>query len=241
MTRTSTLVLALALLVNFALPAWAGDDLKTIKKQMADAWDKLHSIKAKLTTKSYWPDEDGTLLEAKRTGTYEHLKHKQVNLFRMEQEGKSFVPQGPGTGADTIKRKTLMVNDGEYEYQLTETPEGQEASKWRFDQRKSPNPRTLLRSLAEVSTLVLVGQEENAGKKVYVIESIPKSAQQKVSRVVYHFRADGIMLKQESYDRKGDLRFVMELSDVEINVNLDPERFEFKPPPGVPVEDVTPK
>lgn len=240
MTRSSTFLLALALLVNFALPAWADDDLETIKKQIAASWDQLHSIKAKLTLTSYWTDEDGPRLEVKRTGTYEHLKHKRANLFRMEQEGDMFAPLGPGKGVDIVKYKALMINDGKYRYSLTETPEGQDAIKSRFDRRKSPDPRTLLRSLTEASTLVLTGKEENAGKKVYVIETTPKKKGQRFSRVVYRFRADGVMLKQEQYDRKGDLHFVMEISDVETNVNLDPERFEFKPPPGVSVEDVTP-
>ena len=239
MTKLSTLLIALALVASFALPVWAGEDLDTVKQQLADSWDKLHSIQAKLTVKTYWPDKDEKLLETKRTGTYEHLKHEQVNLFRMYQEGEAFEPQGPGRGADIVNRKMLTISDGKYQYSLTDTNGENVAMKWRFDPHESPDPRTLLKALTVASDLVLKGQEESDGKKVYVIEATPKGAKHRISRVVYRFRADGIMLKQENYDRLGDLRYSMELTDVQTDVKIDPERFEFKPPPGVEVEDVT--
>jgi len=239
MTRTSTLLIALALVVNFALPAWAGDDMEAIKQQIADSWDKLHSIKAKLTTTTYWVDDDGPTLKAERTGTYEHLKHKRLNMFRMEHDGNALVPMGPGKAPNVIKRKMLMIKDGRYEYMLNETLDSSEAMKWSFSPKRSPDPRTLLKTLAEASNLVLKGQEESDGKKVYVIESVPKAERQRVSRVVYRFREDGIMLKQETYNRDDKVTFVMELSEVETNVDIAPERFVFKPPPGVEVEELT--
>ncbi len=234
--RIGMLLLAGLIVGHGAAAAWA-DDLGAAEKQICQAWEKQRSMTAKLTMVSNI-DAGGTMMEGKGEGTIEYVHKGDKTYLRMEL--KSTMPQP--VGADTkTEQNMLTIIDGDYAWTLSETMGQKMAMKTKIDLRTTGDPKTLFAEYRKDYELKLLPDDTVDGKKTYVIEATQKEkAGGNVSRTLLYFDKDnGGMLKMAVQTPDGKPTMTMSYSDVKYDVNISPDRFVFKAPPGVEVQDLT--
>jgi outer membrane lipoprotein-sorting protein len=135
--------------------------------------------------------------------------------------------------------ETLTVADGEYSYSLVEQFGQQMATKQKIDETQSffPDDKFFER-LGEEFTLKQLKEEKVNGKPTYVIEATPKEESGSGKQVYYFDQKSGMVVKVQIYSPDGKPLTTMTLSNVELNVDIPAERFEFEAPEGVTVQEV---
>jgi len=226
-----------SLALGLSVVAAAADDLAAVETKIVDAWQKHKTIAAKMKTERVLSIR-GMDTEAHVEGRYELLNTGEKILFRMVSKTRSVVRLGDHERRS--EQQSTMVLDDKYVYTLVSTDGKDRATKENFSSDRSPNPKAQLEMLHKAFTLKLLPEEEVDGQKTYVIEALAKeTGPQRVSRQVYHFRHDGILVKQVVYGPDGKVMQTTTITDIKLNNKLTPADFVFEPPPGVPVIDQT--
>lgn len=237
MTRRVGLLLVAGLVCSFgAAVVWA-DDLATVEKQIAQAWDKHKSMSAKIALTTNM-EAGGTLLEGKGEGTIEFV-HKGNKLY-LRQELKNTMPQPVG-GGTKMEQNMLMVIDGEYAWTLSDAMGQKMAMKTTIDPRMTGEPKGLFAELRKDHELKLLPDETLDGKKMYVIEATSKEKTAgAASKALYYFDRDsGFLVKMAVQSLDGKPTMTTSYSDIKYDVDINPDRFVFKVPEGVEVHDMT--
>jgi outer membrane lipoprotein-sorting protein len=213
---------------------WA-DDLATVEKDLTRAWDKTKSMTAKITMTTNM-DMGGKPLESKGDGTLEML-HKGDKIY-MRMELKTTMPQP--VGATATEQSMLTILDGEYAWTLSETMGQKMAMKTKPDARMMGDPKSTFAELRKDHELKLLPDETVDGTKVYVIEATPKDTGGTPSKTLLYFGKDhGMLVKTLVQNPEGKPTMTMTYTDIKYDVDINPDRFVFKPPPGVEVQDLT--
>lgn len=217
-------------------PLSAAEDLAEVEKKLKDAWETHTSMRAKMTIVSDFSMQ-GMSTKSSGKGTVEYMKKGTQSLSRSEQTLHMVMKMQD----QNIERdqKMIAICDGQNTYTLTEA-DGQ-VSALRMKGRKSTgtDPASFFEQTRKEMDLKLLPSEKADGKTVYVIEgTAKKKAPVGLGKVRFHFRQDGVMLKFAMLGPDGKPATTVTHSDIELNVKIDPERFVFKAPPGVEVQDM---
>lgn len=223
-------------LTNVAL---AEDDLAGVEKKIIESWYKHESMTAKMTGETQF-EMPGMTMQQKSTGTVEMLRKGEKTMSRMEMKMSTTRKMGDNEmkSDDTM----LSVADGEFNYVLSDTMGQKMAIKSKADPMSSGEPRAMFEQLKKDHTLKLLPEEMVGADKTYVIEATPKQSSgqpgEPTRMVMFFAQADGVMRKMVMFTGEKPMT-TMTWTDVKFDAKIDPERFIFKAPEGVVVQDMT--
>ena len=221
----------LVLAFGFVTACVAGESFEEVSKKIAAASEKVQSFSAKSKTITEMKQE-GFSMTSTTEGTTEMLRKGDVFLSRMETKS---VTENVVAGTTSKQESTmLMINDGAYTYTVSEM--GGTKSAFRTKVEKSDaDPFKAWRETAELKVLP---DESVDGHAVWVIEATPKVAQAAQGKtVIYYHKESGQMIKMVVHTPDGKPMTTTTYSDIKVNEKISPDRFVFKAPPGVEVQD----
>lgn len=212
--------------------AVAGETFEEVSKKIAAAAEKVKSFSSKSKTVIEIKQE-GFLMSSTTEGTYEMVRKGDAYLMRTETRSRT---ETSIMGQTTKKESTmLLIMDGEYSYTLTEIDAVKIAQK-----RKIKDPKSHVDALedwGDSADMKVLADASVDGHAVWVIEMTPKGGDQGKTVMSYH-KESGQMIKMVSYTPDGKPMSTMTSTDIKVNERISPERFVFKAPPGVTVEEI---
>ncbi|MFO0840089.1 MAG: hypothetical protein U1D55_16400 [Phycisphaerae bacterium] len=228
---------AAAILALGVSVCWA-DTLEDVEKKLVAAAEKLTSFQAKM--RSVQDMAMGEVTNKSRIeGQYEYVRKDGKALYRMEAK-TSGVIEMKGAEPQKMDGNTMVVCDGEYAYTYNEAMGQKMAFKMKSDPKMSVFvDKQFLSMLKKDHDLTLMPDEKIDGKDCWVVQAVPKKPEM-IEKFVYYFQKEtGIGLKTIGKDKAGKDITVTELSDVKMNVTIPADRFVFKAPEGVTVQDMS--
>lgn len=148
-----------------------------------------------------------------------------------------------GGGEDEKSTAVLtLMSDGEYMYQFGTQDGVKKAFKARIDKLQSsvPSPEFFF-FLRRDYNLSVLPDEKVDGKDCWVIRAAKISEEEVLQlKTLTFFRKDiPLMVKTVNFDRFDNVMQVTKISDIQIDVPVDPKQFEFHLEPGVELQDQT--
>jgi outer membrane lipoprotein-sorting protein len=235
MFRFRVLAAGCTLLISVAALA---ESLEEVQKQIIEKSTQQKSWQAKMKSVQNF-EMMGTKSNTVSEGTIEHMRKGDKALLRQELETKMATSGGGEEQKQTIK--TLTVSDGEFVWTMSDMGGQKSAMKMRIPEGGSPVvDKNYFKNFEKDYTLKLLPDAKADGKDCWVIEMTSKQADQPVSTMTNYFAKDsGLLIKTDGKDKAGKTVLEMSMSDIKLNPTIAPERFEFKPPEGVVVMDMT--
>ena len=232
----------LPLTVVLLLGGWraSGDEIDKVLKEITEKTKNQKSYQAKVHTETKTSAEDYKS-EMTSIGSME-LVRTGDKKYKMRSESK--VRSVTQVSGDTQRTETttLFIDDGEFMYSYSETNGRKSAQKM----KSSASTEAMddpFKSYREHYDLALLPEEDVDGHVTYVIEAKPKAgspiAKTSGRTVSYYRKTDAAMLKSVSYGTDGKPISTMTATDVKVNGKISADRFVFKAPPGVEVQDLT--
>jgi outer membrane lipoprotein-sorting protein len=214
---------------SLSAPALA-ETVDDVIKKLEDSFAKVKSfsMKMKMEQKS-----EGNSMDGK--GALEFMRKDGKELSRTDMDMTSEMKSGDFEMKMVMKSQ--QISDGQFSYSLIEYLDGpQKGTKQAFKNVYQPQ-NTSPRYLKEMGDLKLLPDEKVDGAECYVIEVTLK--QQPTTKNINYFRkADGIVAKAVTTDN-GKQIGSMHMTDIKLNPDLAADRFVFKAPEGVQVQDMT--
>lgn len=217
-----------------------GAELDTAIKELVEAHAKVKSYRATVKSSENVIFDNGNVLESNTTGKVEWMRKDDKLLYRAESESKS-IQKVQGTETP-MRAEHLMISDGEFFYTFIDVMGEKQAAKQLPNPVLGANAEEILAQLKSEYNLKLERDQEWGDAPCYVVEATPKKedASELMAKALYYFRKDtGTAVRTIGFDAKGNKTYTIEHFDVERNPTLDPERFEFKLPDGVRLQDMT--
>lgn len=210
----------------------SAETIEEAAKKIVEASDKTKSFsaKSKLVTEMKQP---GFSMTSTNEGTTEMLRKGDVFMVRMENKGVTQTD----AGGNVSKQETsvLMVNDGAFNYTLSDAAGMKSATKMKVEKpEKDP-----LKVWRDTATLKLLPDATVEGLSTWVIEATPKVAEGQGKSVMYFHKDSGQLVKMVSNGPDGKPVSTMTFTDIKINPDISPDRFVFKAPAGVEVQDLS--
>ena len=214
--------------------------LQDVESSILNLVEKQRSFTANVRMEVDVQEEDFQIRSTK-TGTYEFAKKDRNSLYRQELEVNGI--QRIDDEEMQFKHKEVVVCNGRHIYTLIDDA-GQKSATMVGAQSSPPSrvDRALFTRWHAAYHLKLLADENVEGIPAWVIEAKPKSAGVEAlpAKTLYHFsRADGIMIRRVQFDDQGKMTESTTFSNVRLNPELDEKRFEFTPPEGVEILDLT--
>jgi len=213
--------------------AFGAETIDEVSAKIAAAAKKVKSFSAKSKTVTKM-EQQGFSMVSTVEGTTEMLRKGDVMLTRAENSSVTETT----IGGNTNKRESSMtiVSDGTHAYTVSETAGVKTAYKTKSGDT-SGDPLKAWRNSSELKVLPDSSVDGNA---VWVIEATPKNGGGMQGKMVMSFHKEtGQMIKMVSYAPDGKLMSTTTLSDLKVNPKISPDRFVFKAPAGVTVQDMT--
>ena len=218
--------------------AWAGD-VEDVLKEISEKTKKLDSFRAKYRMKAQM-SQPGYSMKSTAEGLTEWLRDGNKYMMRNEAQTRSETVTNGQT--HKTESKMLSINDGEFLWTYSETNGQKSAAKNKLRENTTTvdDPFKAMRAYYDFA---LLPEEKLDGHACYVIEAKAKPGSPMATvggKVIGHYRkSDGVCAKSVSYDKKGNPSSTTIYTNIEVNGRIDPDRFVFKAPPGVDVQDLT--
>lgn len=234
--RNVLLCLVPAILAASAGAETMDDVIKAISDKAAAC--KSFSCKTKTEQDIQSPDmkyvatSEMTLEAARKDGKWQ---------YRTEGWSKSTTTMsGTETKQDT---KLLMVQDGQFSWMLNDTNGQKNCMKMAASNEMSPITDTKTwEETKKMFDYKLIGDEAVDGKACWVVEATTKdksTAANMATTRTWYDKSNGVGLKSISKDDKGKVTSTSITTDVKIDPSIAADRFTFKAPDGVTVNDMT--
>ncbi len=238
MMRRVALMLLTGMVFGFCSLAAAEDDLKTVEKKVIDSWMKHKSMTGKFTMVSH-TEMSGMVIDGKAEGTFEIMRKGDKYFAR--QEMTNVMTQKSGDQETKMEQQMLSIVDGEHAYMLNDMGGQKMATKSKIDPKMTGDPKATFEWLREDHELKLLPEETIEGEKAYAIEAKPKEKTPiGPTKYIYYFQqSNGFMVKMVAYGPDDKPQTTMTHTDIKLDVDINPDRFVFKAPPGVQVIDQT--
>jgi outer membrane lipoprotein-sorting protein len=182
---------------------------------------------------------NGMSMKSNMEATTEWSKQGDKVMYRMDLKGTS--SQNMGGQETKMDSTSSMICDGEFTYTVAENMGQKMAMKQKLDPQQSGDVKAVFSGLKEDSNLKVLPEEKIDGTTCVVLEAVAKQAEgSPISRTLMYFAKEtGITMKAVGLDKSDKPVFTMTVSDVKINTEIKPDRFVFKAPEGVVVQDMT--
>ncbi len=210
------------------------DTLEEVEKKLTDAAKSVKSMKMKVSMEMEMANSDAAAV-SRMTGT--HWQKRDGDKLMMRTEGQTISVEKIGDTERESLQKTVMVNDGEFVYTLTDRDGETTAVKTKTAPEVSP----IWKAGEADHDLKVLDEEKVDGSDCYVIEMTPKQNDAgDQSRTVYYCRKDcGVPAKTVIFGPDGHVKTVVLVTDIRINVDIPDDKFKFETPEDVPVKDLT--
>ncbi|MCH7994793.1 MAG: hypothetical protein IIB57_10170 [Planctomycetes bacterium] len=145
----------------------------------------------------------------------------------------------PGVGPATRERTSTIISDDEFTYILTEEDGKKSAQKMETDKNEivRVGGRALFDQLKSLHELELRPNLILDGRAVYIIAGIPRQGR---GRNAFSLDCElGVMTQMRMENESGLSARTVTFSKFKINPEFDESHFEFRPPDGVEVFDMT--
>lgn len=170
------------------------------------------------------------------TVEYEFKGEKVFYRFDMTVDTHRF-----GDGEETkTTEKQVMLCDGEYMYQIGEFDGKKAAIKANIDKLQTSVPsEEFFFFLDRDYEVIVMPEDQIQGNAVWVLRAVKKSEDELLRiKTDTYFRQDiPVMVKTVNFDRFDNVMQVTEIRDIEVNVEIDPKRFQFVLTPDMEFED----
>jgi outer membrane lipoprotein-sorting protein len=230
---------AVSLLGLLAVGTLAGE-VETLERKIQAAWDQHKSFTCRHTMWSHRVEGEVTM-SGEGEGAVAVLRKGATVLYRIDMK-TSFTRS---TEADeiTMSLTANIIIDDEREYLVQDFDGPVRYVIVPINPRVVPSPMAVFEVLRENSDLKVLPEETVADQPAYVVEATRRSVgSDHTTKIIAYFAKDtGVLLKQVNFGIDGAPIERREYLDHKFNVDLDPQRFVFSPPPDVDVLDFTKK
>ncbi|MFH1109769.1 MAG: outer membrane lipoprotein-sorting protein [Planctomycetota bacterium] len=236
MRRRVSLIGTLGLGLAFSSAAVSAETVEEVSKKIAAASEKLNSFSAK-TKMVIEMKQEGFSMVSTTDGTTEMLR--KGSDFLVRTENKSVAETNVGGNVTKQESSVLMIVDGSFVYSVSESAGAKSAQKMKLE-KPDVDPFKVWRTTSDLKVLP---DSSSDGRAAWVIEAIPKPDQAagQGKTVIHYDKESGQMIKMITYTPDGKPMSTMTYSDIKINDKISPDRFVFKAPPGVEVQDLSGK
>ena len=218
----------------------SGDDIDKVLKEIAEKTKNHKSYQAKVHTETKISSQ-GYKNETTSIGSMEYVRTGD-NKYKMRNESKARSVTEVSGDTQRTETTTLIIDDGEFMYMYSET-NGQKSAQKMKSNASTETMDDPFKVYREHYDLALLPEEDVDGHATHVIEAKPKAgspiAATSGSTVSYYRKSDGAMLKSVTYGTDGKPMSTMTWTEVKVNGKISADRFVFKAPPGVEVQDLT--
>jgi outer membrane lipoprotein-sorting protein len=244
MLKWNRMAVAGAMVATLLTAASAEPTLDSVEKEIAERLKTLKSYTADMKMEA--STTIGPIpVKTKGKGTVEKLLVDEVWRFRMNLVNTMTSDSLPGAMGG-MQTTVLTVFDGEMNYAEAEIMGMKQVMKKAPEPtdvvRKGDAPFAKLRAQGEIKLL----PEEKVGEApCYVIQVIAsdeaRAAKPELPRriMMYFAKDSGIPVRSHMFGEADKSIGSMELSNIKLNPELDPEKFTYTPPDGVTVKDIT--
>ncbi len=241
-----TIGLMMVLVAGCAMAARAAETLESVEKKIAEEVGKYKTLQYSMHMVSDMALGEQMSTKTSSDGQTQAMRKGDKVLSRMDSKSRMTTKMGDQP-PQTQEVSSLMVNDGEYMYTLTEAAGQKMAHKSKPDPKMAGvdplDTKKSFDTMRKDYNLKLLPDQAVDGKDCWVIEATPKDTKDPnmpIGRTVsFYEKKTGLPVKSVSYDKAGKVASTMTISDVKVNADIAAERFVFKAPPGVEVMDMT--
>ncbi len=207
-------------------------DLEAVEKRIAGTWQQHKSMVANYERVVERHRGKVTVREISK-GKLELLKVGETIMRRLDTVDTRIKKFGD-TETTTPSENRISIDDGKNSYLYIRGMAT--AAKWIGGGKDDPRKR--LDVLRKRYELKLLSKESAGGERGFVIEAIAIDQRRIMlgARILLHYREDGILVKELRYDKDGNLLSTQIVSDIRLDVDIDPARFVLSLPKGVPVK-----
>lgn len=232
---------AVLLLVSILAPSLAdADTVEAVTRRVLDKWREHKTMRARFVTEEHMGYGSGAVNQ-RITGTHESLRQGDKVLARIETMRQSL----KRTEDDKLPPATpsLTILDGEYTYTLRTVDGKPRVTKTSYDAAQAGDPGELLARLAKDFQMSVEPDEKLDEQPMWVFEAerqaefIPAGFAKRIR--LWFDQRSGVLVKMVIYDVEGTSIRTMRLTEIELDVDLSPKRFEFVAPPNAEVVDRT--
>lgn len=232
---------SLALVVISVLPMSAalaqGETIEDVRKKIADMNKNVKSMQADMKMQTKF-EQPGFSQSQETVGTYEFKRDGDLVKARSESTMKGTMNAGGMT--KEMNQKVLTVSNGKVSYAYSEDETGRSVTKIPVQDQVADDP---LGSVEDTYDMKLLPDATVNGDAVYVVEMTPKDGQEQqgvTNKLHYFFRKnDGLLTKMVIFGPDGKPMSTMEYTNIKVNVPIDDSRFDYTPPAGVQVIDMS--
>jgi outer membrane lipoprotein-sorting protein len=241
-----TISLAVVLVAGCAMAARAAETLESVEKKIAEQAGKYKTLQYDTHMVSDMSIGEGMSSKSTMDGQVQAMRKAGKVLSRVDSKSRTTMKMGDAP-AQTQEVSSLMVNDGQYVYTLTDVGGQKMAHKTKPDPKAAGadpmDTKQTFDAMRKEFNLKILPDQTVDGKDCWVIEATAKDAKAPntiVARMVMDYdKKTGLPVKSVSYDMAGKVSSTMTISDVKVNPEIPADRFVFKAPPGVEVMDMT--
>lgn len=238
--RVSHLIAVVLSLVATSIPARA-ESFEAIKKKIHDQTSRLKSLSYKSHTTSHIQTPEMTV-KSESDLTAQFMRQGDKVLTRMEVASTTM--QKFGDQEQKIPSTMLTVSDGQYQYNYSESAGQKSAFRQKIDpanQISVFDGNKLFADMEKNFSIKVLPDETVDGRSCFVLEMTPKGqmAAAGMGKTISHFdKGDGIIRKSVTYDKDGKIMNTMTTRDIKVDDAIPADRFKFKAPEGVTVQDM---
>lgn len=226
-----------------AAPTLAGDTVDSVLKKISEKMSKHQSLRYKTELKADY--KFPTFAQKMNTVTRsEYLKKGQGCASRQETTSDT-VTKMEGQEAVKSRNESLIISDGDALYMLSDTDGQKTALKQPINPATNFNPFDQARLFEESRKQFdykLLPDQTVGGKPCWVIELRAKNPQpnEPMNRAHMFIDKDNCMtIRHVSFDAEGRETATMVTDDIKFDAPIPADRFVFKAPPGVEVQDIS--
>ncbi len=220
-------------------PAPNPEALAAVQKQIVEAWQKHRSIKAKVSV-SLRTEAEGTPVSGEGGGAMEMVQADGKTQVRLDLRITTSLTRDGQTMQ--VDQTSLSVDDGEFEYRITEQGDRRSATKSKRNPARGLNPRELFSNLGPEARLAQLPDEKIGDIDVFVLEAtnVPRTSGSPFSTVRYYFsKAHGVLVRESASSDDGKNTRTVTFSEFAFDEPLDPARFVWQTPEGLELQDRT--
>lgn len=205
--------LSLRVLVIFLFASCIfGQSAQDVVKKIQNKFESIYNLTADFTQASVIP---GSKSSAKNTGK---IYFQKENKYRIEFKNMEIISDGTTIWNYNKKAKKVVINNAD-------------------DESNSFSLKNLIIDYPNQSTASLLGNEKINGQEFAVINLKPKNKESNFEAIKIWSSTDGMVRKAEIVDNNR-ASLIFELSSIDTDRKISPDKFVFKKPAGTEVIDL---
>jgi outer membrane lipoprotein-sorting protein len=206
------------------------ESVDDVIKKLDDSLAKIKSFSLKLQMEQ---KAEGYRVETK--GTMQFMRKDGKELSRTDTDSTSEIKAGDSDIKTVMKSQ--QISDGQFAWSYIEYVEGPQKGVKQAFKNAYQGQMISAKSLKDLGEVKLLPDEKVDGADCYVIETSMKQIPG-TKQVSYFRKSDGIAAKAVTISNDKPIG-TLNMTDIKPNADIPADRFVFKAPDGVQVQDMT--